>query len=609
MIELLHADKTQRSEGRCPRAADVNDNDDDEMVIPSGALNAVSHLAAAIASGTPSESVATLPEMLPDHEKAFLRGVSLGGHFGSPLRRFFPVGALNRSCNYGSYGQPPLCVSVAQLLYQTHMIDCDNDMFMRQLVFPKLRNIRRLLADFVGLRDEDELFLVNNAADAMGIIAQSLIFHPKMLARWLTQPQSSSPDVNGKQSRTAKEADGTAATADAAVYRVMMFSNTYPMVQESAAFHINRYLDERRSITDVENQPQRQQQHHQKEEAALPSRPMGDEGLVSGGGGGVRVETVTCPLTVALIRNESALIDHIVDFALSHRVAVMIIDHVSFAPPVVLPVWLIASRIKAVSPNTLVIVDAAHCLGNIPVDFGQLPRGLPYQSSDHLNCPNAKMFPTPGGVDANGVVVIDAWFSNNHKWLTAPKSSATMYIPAAHLALIHPTTPSVFHRVDGGGRPIGGKFVRASDVSLADKVHTEMVWQGTRDFSQFLVLSDVLYFRSLVGEGAIQAYNRQTALNGARRVAEIWGTEILLDDAERLPSLATVRIPEDTVDVVVAATQRLMLQEHHTFVPHLTFDGHVWARFGCQMFNGVADFEVTAKILLEILGDLRGATK
>lgn len=78
------------------------------------------------------------------------------------------------------------------------------------------------------------------------------------------------------------------------------------------------------------------------------------------------------------------------------RVRMVTLSHISSVPAFEEPVKELADVIKASNPETLVLVDGAHALGQIPIDIGSLGD-------------------------------IDYYLSNAHKWLFTPKAAAFLW--------------------------------------------------------------------------------------------------------------------------------------------------------------------------------------
>lgn len=150
---------------------------------------------------------------------------------------------------------------------------------------------------------------------------------------------------------------------------------------------------------------------------------------------------------------------------------VSVIDQVASVPALVLPVAKMTDALH--SYGIPVVVDGAHALGNVPCDLSG---------------------------DDGSLGKVDAWFGNAHKWLMAPKSAAVLYVRR--------------DRHDDAGTWPEPTVVD----SYGDDFSTRFVWDGTRDRSPFLSISDSIDWReSLGGEDAIMARVRRAGRSESRR--------------------------------------------------------------------------------------------
>lgn len=449
----------------------------------------------------------------------------------------FPHAAKLALANYGSFGGSPLPVMVCQSAYQQHVIDGDSNRALLRQLFGMLEDVHRVLASYMGLPTSDNIVLVDNAGDGFNVVAESVVFNPAYYA-----------SVKGRGSTDP--------------FRIMVMSNTYPMVKNCIQFWINR--------------------HKQLRDALPEGVPLWD------------YEVLTCPLTEPMIQSVNdagehdepeALIESIVACAVENHADVVIIDHIAFAPALIMPIDAISRRIKAALPRCFIVVDAAHAIGAIPLDFG-------------------------GG--AERPPAFDAWFSNCHKWLMAPKQSAVLWFSDAAADYMHPTIKSNLYR----GTPFGTSVelrqkARENLVAMANGIafpaeaaaaqrRAEFYWRGTRDHSASLVLPDLIWLRRQLGEDRIVAHNRALALAAGEAVARAWGTELLITNPRFLPPMVSVRMPSDDARLNTAAGSRLIDALGGQF-PTFTLFGRCYARIAGQIFSDVRDFEVTAERFLHAL--------
>ncbi|KAM0327518.1 hypothetical protein ACHAQA_005808 [Verticillium albo-atrum] len=223
------------------------------------------------------------------------------------------------------------------------------------------------------------------------------------------------------------------------------------------------------------------------------------------------------------------------------------------------------------------------------------------------------------------LAAIDADFvtSNCHKWLHTPRGSAFLYVPVRNQHLILTTLPTSHGYVPRNAAAAG----RFNPLPPRDEGKSAFVdnfqFVGTVDNSAFLVVKDALAWRQRVlgGEERIVAYLWQLAKEGGRRAAEILGTEVIENAAGTLTNCAMVNVwlpiwmgdeqsvAAGTGGVAVSAAEtpqavawanRLLVDEHKTFIPIVVHAGRWYARLSAQVYLDMEDFEWAAHRLKEV---------
>jgi len=158
--------------------------------------------------------------------------------------------------------------------------------------------------------------------------------------------------------------------------------------------------------------------------------------------------------------------------ALRADTSLVLLDAVPSNAPLVLPLEEAVAVCRRRSPNALVVVDGAHCLGGVPVSLRRPPG--------------------------------DIFVSNCHKWFCGPKGTAVLHVPERHQEWIEPLVIS-----HGFGSDFASGFY----------------WSGLSDFSSWLALDAVLAFwGGRAGLEAAQLYCRSLAGDAAGMLAEAWRT-------------------------------------------------------------------------------------
>lgn len=214
------------------------------------------------------------------------------------------------------------------------------------------------------------------------------------------------------------------------------------------------------------------------------------EFAVSRGGGSLRVARVPFP-----IRSPAEVLQAI-DDALSRRVKLLLVDHVTSPTGMVFPVAEIISLAHA--KQIPVMIDGAHAPGMIPLNVTELG--------------------------------VDYYTANHHKWLCAPKVSGFLYVAAEHQETVRPT---VISHAANRARPNRSKFI------------SEFDWNGTYDVTPLLsVPNSIEFLAKLVpgGLAGLMASNREKTLRARELLCEAFSSDVPVPD-EMIGSLATFPLP------------------------------------------------------------------
>jgi selenocysteine lyase/cysteine desulfurase len=256
------------------------------------------------------------------------------------------------------------------------------------------------------------------------------------------------------------------------------------------------------------------------------------------------------PITAALEANAASL-----------NIRVAIFSHISAYPAVILPVKQLVALFHQY--HIPVIVDAAHALGNIEIDIGDM--------SD-----------------------VDYYFANTHKWLYSSKSSAILYVRHDHQHLYVPAPAIV-------------------DSTMADDFESRFIWTGTRDRTPYCaILSALDYRRSLGGEERIMTYNQQLAQYGGRYLSRLWDTRILSPESMQ-SGMTNVQVPTKnyTICQVVVSqlynTYNTMVSGASNVAPELG-DIPCYLRLSAQIYQDKNDWHVLGALIVKLLQELNGYT-
>ncbi|KAF5316760.1 hypothetical protein D9619_006842 [Psilocybe cf. subviscida] len=242
---------------------------------------------------------------------------------------------------------------------------------------------------------------------------------------------------------------------------------------------------------------------------------------------------------------------------------VAVIDSIVSNPGCLLP-WKEMTKI-AKDANVWSVVDAAHSIGQ---EVG-------------LNLTEAAP---------------DFWISNCHKWLSAKRSCAVLYVPFRNQHIIKTSIPTASVYISPKDRNGLPNFVEQFDCKHSG--------HGTIDWAPYLTVVDALRFRKwLGGEEKINAYCHDLALKGGKRLAEVLGTQVMDPSGESTLNMVNVALPlpngfEETYPV--HAFMRKEMLDRKAFSAHFKHNGQWWTRCSAQVFTELSDFEIVGQRWLEV---------
>lgn len=222
--------------------------------------------------------------------------------------------------------------------------------------------------------------------------------------------------------------------------------------------------------------------------------------------------------------------------AITPRTRLAVLDHITSASALVLPVARMVAACRAA--GVPVLIDGAHAPGQVDLDLETL--------------------------DA------DYYTGNAHKWLMAPKGCAFLWARRDRQAGLHPVTIS---------------------HGYGDGYLAEFDWIGTRDPSAWLAVTAALDFYARLGGAALRPRNAALAAEAATRLAARFGTETGTGNAAQ-GSMGLVRLPiEGSVDEARALALRERLLGLGCDAPISAIDGGAWLRVSAQAYNELADYD------------------
>ncbi len=209
-----------------------------------------------------------------------------------------------------------------------------------------------------------------------------------------------------------------------------------------------------------------------------------------------------------------------------------------------------------------VLLDAAHGIGMIPLNLGEL--GASYVTS---NC---------------------------HKWLCAPKGSAFLYVRKDKQSKIQPLTISHGHTF-----PLGD----------TTRFRHEFDWTGTQDISGWCSIPAVIEGMAEFVEGgwlAIMQHNHDLAIQGRNVLCERLGIEPPCPD-EMVACISTIQLPGN-----IPEKEKMHEPDplHHILSEKYNIQVPVWSwpspegrylRISAQLYNSIDEYEQLAEALVNEL--------
>ncbi|KAL9713303.1 hypothetical protein Ac2012v2_002908 [Leucoagaricus gongylophorus] len=191
----------------------------------------------------------------------------------------------------------------------------------------------------------------------------------------------------------------------------------------------------------------------------------------------------------------------------------------------------------------------------------------------------------------------DFWTSNCHKWLHAKRAVAMLYIPERNRDVIKTSLPT------------SHAYKPVVERTLEDFLG-QWEWNGTVDWIPFLVVGAALDFRKWIGgEAKIFHYCNNLALEGGRRMAKIFGTQVMDPNGELTLNMVNVELPfppsiswNPKIDKMF---KEKMLKERNAYSAHFFHNGRWWTRCSAQVYNQIEDFEDLAKVWIEVCDEVR----
>lgn len=249
-----------------------------------------------------------------------------------------------------------------------------------------------------------------------------------------------------------------------------------------------------------------------------------------------------------------------VEAAVTPRTRLALLDHLTSATGIVLPVERLVGRLEA--RGIAVMVDGAHAPGSLALSLSAL--GASYYTG------------------------------NAHKWLCAPKGAAFLHVRADRRPGLHPLVVSHGYEPD----------------AAEPRFREEFDWTGTLDPTPALCIPACLRLLGSLLPGGwdeLTRRNRSLALAARDRLAERLGVE-LPAPASMIATLATVPLPAARPGAPGEPLDGpglmgwLRARGIESFVAPAPGTGRLLVRVSAQLYNDLPQFERLGERLVEALG-------
>ncbi|KAI9321227.1 pyridoxal phosphate-dependent transferase [Dichotomocladium elegans] len=273
------------------------------------------------------------------------------------------------------------------------------------------------------------------------------------------------------------------------------------------------------------------------------------------------VTLVRIPLTFPM--SNEGLLDLVSEAIANHgpfRFAV--VDAIVALPGVVLPFQDMTRLLQ--KSGTLVMVDAAHALGQIPINLGAFDP--------------------------------DFLLSNTHKWLYTPRGCTMLYVAPRNQKYIHPLV-------------INQEYKHSDHPQFS--FQKEFANPGVVDMTPYMCIERALEFReSLGGEEAITQYCHNLAMEGGALVAKIFQTSVLENGDEVMTAnMVNVEAPltesKYSYSETISLFTEKIIYDENCMVP-LFFHNNKWyVRLSAQVYTDIQDFKEGAEAIARVCKQLQ----
>ena len=234
---------------------------------------------------------------------------------------------------------------------------------------------------------------------------------------------------------------------------------------------------------------------------------------------------------------------------ITEKTKVIFISHITSPTAMIFPIHEICRRAR--EREILTIIDGAHVPGHIPLNISEIDP--------------------------------DVYVGACHKWLCAPKGSSFLYVRKTFQDKMAPLITSWG---DEGSDPSDSSFL------------LENQWQGTRDMSAFLAVTEAIEFQQNDAWKVQTERCRWLVRETRSRLDEYFELDHLCPNTEEwLGQMASIEIK--TIDLI--KLKNTLLKEFSIEVPIFEWKGKNILRYSFQVYNDQQDADLLIYALREML--------
>ena len=233
---------------------------------------------------------------------------------------------------------------------------------------------------------------------------------------------------------------------------------------------------------------------------------------------------------------------------ITEKTKVIFISHITSSTAMIFPIHEICRRAR--EREILTIIDGAHVPGHIPLNISEIDP--------------------------------DVYVGACHKWLCAPKGSSFLYVRKTFQDKMAPLITSWG---DEGADPSDSSFL------------LENQWQGTRDMSAFLAVTEAIEFQQNDAWKVQTERCRWLVRETRSRLDEYFELDHLCPNTEEwLGQMASIEIK--TIDLI--KLKNTLLKEFSIEVPIFEWKGKNILRYSFQVYNDLKDADLLIYALREM---------